>query len=175
MDILFAKMVAFGVSLIFLIGFIQKIKDLELFRSSVEAYDLIPISLVKYAAYTIILTEGTTAILLMLDRTLVIGCILAASLLSIVTLAIAINLLRGNTDIGCGCGGIEDEQLISWSLALRNVILIVIISPIFFQESWRNLTVLDNFTLILGGSSVYGLYVLSSQLITNQPRLRGLK
>ena len=175
MDFLFAKIITTAVAIIFIVGFWQKIKEMETFQISLDAYELIPTPGLKYSAFAIVLAEGLAATLLLMERTLLLGAILGSTLLSIVTLAVVINLLRGNTDIGCGCGGIEDEQPISWALVTRNLILITGLTSVFFAGSSRILAPLDFFTLAAGSITFYGLYVLSSQLITNLPRLRALK
>lgn len=175
MDFLFAKVVTVAVAIIFIVSFWQKIKEMETFQISLEAYELLPTPGLKYSAYAIVLTEGLAATLLLMEKTLLLGAILGSILLLIVTLAVVINLLRGNTDIGCGCGGIEDEQPISWALAARNLILITALTSVFFAGSPRILGPFDYFTVALGGLTFYGLYVLSSQLITNLPRLRAMR
>lgn len=174
MDFIIAKIGAIAIAIIFLVGFLQKISDVEMFEVSVDAYDLLPAWAVKAASYGIIFIEGAAVILLLQDGTLKIGGILAVTLLSVVTIAVAANLLRGKTDIGCGCGGIEDEQKISWSLVTRNLLLVTLLLPIFLETTVRNLTLLDYCTLYFGAIAIYGLYALASQIITNAPRLRGL-
>ncbi len=175
MDFLIPKICAISVSIIFFVGFLQKISDLEMFKISVEAYDLLPSWATKPTSYGIVSMEGMAALLLLNDGTLKVGGVFAIALLSIVTAAVATNLLRGKDDIGCGCGGIEDEQKISWALVLRNLFLIGLLVPVFFETSLRKATLVDQVTLFCAGLAIYGLYALASQIITNAPRLRGLE
>ena len=175
MDFLFAKIITTAVAIIFIVGFWQKIKEMETFQISLEAYELLPTPGLKYSAYAIALTEGLAATLLLMEKTLLIGAIFGSIFLLMVTLAVVINLLRGNTDIGCGCGGIEDEQPISWTLVARNLILIIALTSVFFMGPSRILEPLSYFTLAIGSVTFYGLYVLSNQLITNLPRLRAMR
>ena len=148
---------------------------MEMFKISVEAYDLLPPWALKPASYGIVSLEGVSALLLLTHETLKIGGVCAIALLSIVTTAVATNLLRGKDDIGCGCGGIEDEQKISWALVLRNLFLIGLLAPVLFETSLRTASFLDQFTLFCASLAIYGIYALFSQIITNAPRLRGLE
>ena len=174
-DFLIPQIAAYTVALIFLIGFWQKISDIELFEISVDAYALLPQWALKGFTYGIVSLEATASLFLLRKETMQIGAILAIVLLIIVSVAIAINLLRGRNDIGCGCGGIEDEQKISWLLVIRNLIIIVFLMPVFLTTAERTLVLVDNLTLYLGALGIYGRYALANQIITNAPRLNKIQ
>ena len=92
MDFLFAKIITTAVAIIFIVGFWQKIKEMETFQISLEAYELIPTPGLKYSAYAIALTEGLAATLLLMEKTLLLGAIFGSMFLLMVTLAVVVNL-----------------------------------------------------------------------------------
>jgi len=42
-------------------------------------------------------------------------------MLIVYTIAITVNLLRGRTEMSCGCGGLAGQHRLSWKLVVRNV------------------------------------------------------
>ena len=163
------------VAIIFLVGAWQKLRDLMAFEIAIEAYELIPTVLVRPLAIALPLLEITAAITLVIVLTRPLGAALALVVLAMVTGAVAINLLRGRTDVGCGCGGLEDEQTLSWALVMRNMLLAIFVVSSFAGAALRALTWLDYFSIAAGAVCFYGLYLLANQLIANQPRLLGLR
>jgi hypothetical protein len=147
-DPVVTHMLAAALAMLLLVGAWQKLRDQAAFRSALEAYDIVPAtSLSGVFAWLLPCAEIVAALALVVDRARVLGVMLAALLLTVVTAGVIINLLRGRTDIGCGCGGIEDEQTLSWALVARNGVLL----------------------------ALYGLYAMINQLLANQPRLMRLR
>ena len=93
----------------------------------------------------------------------------------IITFAISINLLRGNTDLSCGCGGIEDEQKLSWPLVSRNIVILLMLIICLNEVSSRSYDLLDTLNFFFGTISIYLIYLLSSQLISNHEKLIRLR
>jgi uncharacterized membrane protein YphA (DoxX/SURF4 family) len=175
LDIVLIEICMASIAIIFLLGAWQKLRDVMAFEIALEAYELVPPQLTKVLAWSLPLLEICAAICLAISATRELGAALALVLLTIVTGAVAINLLRGHTDIGCGCGGLEDEQTLSWALVGRNVIISVGVLAGLSNPATRALNGLDYFTITAGSLCCYGLYVLSNQLIANQPRLISLR
>lgn len=162
-------------ALVFAVGAWQKLRDPLSFEISLEAYALAPAALLRPLSFALPALELASAALLLPTSTRALGALLALLLLAIVTGAVAINLLRGHTDVGCGCGGLEDEQPLSWALVVRNVLLAAAVASGLATGSGRALVWLDYLTVAAGALCLYGLYVAANQLIANQPRLLRLR
>lgn len=167
---------AAALAIVFLVGAIQKVRDWLGFEMALENYELLPLPLVKPLALVMPAWEAAAALLLIAGtawRTS--GALAALALLGVVTGAIVINLLRGRTDVGCGCGGVEDEQTLSWGLVARNAVLGVLALVALAGTGTRELTWLDGISVAAGAICLYGLYVLANQLMANAPRLEHLR
>lgn len=157
-----------ALSIIFLVGAWQKLKDLVIFTGAVENYRLLPEAMVPLVARSLPLVEMAAGILLLFPETVHLGGALALMLLMTVTGAVVINLGRGHTSIDCGCGGMSSQPL-SWALVVRNALLMVLVVLAVQEGGSRALVWADYFTV--GGAvlALIGLYVSSNQLMTNAP------
>jgi hypothetical protein len=174
-DPLLVQIAVTSVALIFALSALQKLRDLLTFESAIEAYELAPAALVKPLTIALPILELGAAVTLVPEPTRQLGALLAMLVLTIVTLAIVLNLLRGRTDVACGCGGIEDEQVLSWSLVVRNLGLGTLVCTSFADLSLRVPLWLDYVSTLAGALACFGLYVLSNQLVANAPRLGRLR
>jgi len=89
----------------------------------VRDYQILPKPLVEPFARAETYIEFILGVLLLVglfQPIVAAGCV---ALLAIYTVAIVINLLRGRTEMSCGCGGVAGEHRLSWWLILRNVML----------------------------------------------------
>jgi hypothetical protein len=82
----------------------------------------------------------------------------AAGVLFLYTSAILINLLRGRTDIDCGCAGPARRQTLGAGLVVRNLVLIFAAIVSALPSSPRALVWIDLFTLLAGLSATCLLY-----------------
>jgi len=162
-------------AIVFLGGAWQKLRDLDGFAMAVEQYRLLPTSWALPAAWGILAAEAVAGLLLLPLATRIAGAALALAVLAAVTLAVAINLLRGRHAIDCGCGGPEGGQHLSWGLVLRNVLLGLAAVLSLAAEAPRELVWLDGLTLVAGTLALYGIYAAANQLMANRPRLLNLK
>jgi hypothetical protein len=155
-------------SIVLLFGALQKLRDPVVFAGAVENYRLLPDTLLPLAARGLPLLELAAGVLLLFPETCLLGGGMALLLLVIVTSAVAINLLRGNAGIDCGCGGLSSQPL-SWALVGRNVLLMLLVGIAVQESSGRALVLADYFTV--GGAvlALVGLYVSANQLMTNAP------
>ena len=174
-DPVLTHMAAATLAIIFLVGAWQKLRDRMIFEISVDAYELVPLALVAPLALLLPIMEGAAGALLVTPSMRLPGAVLAACVLFVVTAAVVINLLRGHTDVGCGCGGVEDEQTLSWALVVRNAVLGAVLMLSLATPASRVLVWLDYVSTAAGAIALYGLYVLANQLIANQPRLLSLR
>lgn len=165
-------------SVIFLTGAWQKLRDLALFQANIDNYRLLPDGLAWPAAILLPLWELAAGALLLFDPTRMVGAVLAIGLLAIVTTAVAINLLRGRTEIDCGCGslgGHVGDQTLSWGLVARNALLAFAAVLTLREDAVRALVWIDYLSVAGGTLGLLGLYVTVNQLMANTPRLRALR
>jgi uncharacterized membrane protein YphA (DoxX/SURF4 family) len=162
-------------AIVFLGGAWQKLRDMDGFVMAVEQYRLLPASWAPPAAWALLLAEACAGLLLLPLATRTMGAVLALAVLAAVTLAVAVNLLRGRQAIDCGCGGPEGGQHLSWGLVLRNGMLCLASALSLADEAPRELVWLDGLTVVAGTLALYGLYAAANQLMANRPRLLKLR
>jgi len=161
-------------SVLLLIGSWQKLRDMVVFAAALDNYRLLPESLVNPVAWIVALTEAVAGVLLLLNDTASAGAWFSLALLATFTSAVVVNLLRGNTALDCGCGGLSSQRL-SWSLVARNVVLMGIALLAAQEGASRPLVWADYLTT--GGVvlSLLGLYTIANQLMTNAPRVLAVR
>ena len=177
-DPVIARALGAALSVVFLAGALQKFREPLLFRAAVENYRLLPEHLIDLVTRGLPVLEGGAGGLLLLAQTRPAGGALAALLLVVVTLAVAINLWRGNADIDCGCGGLGahgGEQLLSWGLVVRNALLVAALPLAMADGTERTLVWFDYLTVACATLALLGIYLSANQLLANQPRLRALR
>ena len=112
-------------ALVFALSVRHKLSNFPRFKASLAAYGLFPESFTGLAALLVILLEIASIVALFLP--LGPGLWLAFALLCLYTMAITINLLRGSTEIDCGCGD-QPTPLSGW-LLLRDGVLLLMAFP----------------------------------------------
>ena len=165
-------------SVIFLTGAWQKLRDPALFQANIDNYRLLPDGLAWPAAILLPAWELAAGVLVLFDPTRTAGAVLAIGLLSVVTAAVVINLLRGRTEIDCGCGslgGHVGDQTLNWGLATRNAVLAVAALLTLREDAARALVWIDYLSVAGGTLGLLGLYVTANQLMANHPRLHALR
>ena len=159
-------MTAMGtLALVFAISVSHKLRDYPRFKASLGAYQLVPDSLLWVLAPVVVLLElaAILAILLPVGP----GVSIAFGLLLVYTLALTINLLRGNTSIDCGCG--DAPTPISGWLLLRNGALLMLALP---HQPTDGPPDLLHWALVSGLVLLLGLfYLIFEQLLANHARL----
>ncbi|MBI2800892.1 MAG: DoxX family protein [Gammaproteobacteria bacterium] len=174
-DPVVVAIVSFALAAIFLTGAADKLKARDVFVSVVQAYGLLPIPLVVVFSFAIAVAELLIGAALLIPATWPFSQTAALGLLVIVSGAIVINLLRGRTELDCGCGGASADQPLSWGLVLRNVGLGALIALTLIPLQARALTSLDYATMAVGTVALFGLYAATNQLLANAPRVASLR
>lgn len=107
----------------FVISGSAKVFNLRSFVATVQGFELFPDGLARTVGYVLPFTELLLGLLLLLNvyRGVLLG--FAVVLLFIFALGIAVNLIRGRTEISCGCFGSKESHL-TWFLVIRNALLI---------------------------------------------------
>ena len=165
-------------SVIFLTGAWHKLRDPALFQANVENYRLLPDVLARPAAILLPVWELAAGVLVLFESMRMVGAVLAIGLLSVVTAAVIINLLRGRTEIDCGCGslgGHVGDQTLNWGLPARNAVLALAAVLVLREDAARALVWIDYLSVAGGTLGLLGLYVTANQLMANSPRLHALR
>ena len=150
----------------------HKVWDFGTFRPTVAAYVrgtmLDRPIVVGSLAVLVALGEGGALVscAIPLDRALRAAVI--SAMLMIYAGAMALNLLRGNTLLDCGCHWGSDRQPVRWALVWRNVILGIISLILALPLGERALGYVDAMTII-GALIVAGLVYSVGNLIIALP------
>lgn len=110
-----------GLSTLFLSAGLSKRNKIFHHQLTVEQYQILPKRLVPIFARVEVWLEILVGIGLLFG--IAHAAIGAGILLLMYSIAIAINLLRGRNHISCGCGGLAGDQVLSWWLVARNILL----------------------------------------------------
>lgn len=91
----------------------------------VRDYQILPLRLVEPFAKAETYVEFGLGLLLLIGLLQPYAAAGSVGVLMVYTIAIIINLLRGRTEMSCGCGGVAGQHVLSWRLVVRNVVLIL--------------------------------------------------
>ena len=166
LDPLFGQIVALVMALLFASGAQHKLSDFRAFLGILAAYRLADERIVKFVAPLIIAAELATAVLLLVGSTSA-GAVLAMALLAGYGAGIAINLMRGRTQIDCGCHFGRANGGLSCALVLRNLGLCSLTALLLMPISPRTWTALDTAAVIFGVAALAVLYLALEALIRN--------
>ncbi len=175
LDPVLARSFGAALAVVLLTGAWQKLRDLAVFEASVELYRLLPESLVPLFARAFPVLEALAGAALLFDDTRGIGLVLTLAVLGVATGGVLINLLRGHTEIDCGCGGAEGHTTLSWALPARNTVLMLLAVLGSQDGGGRELMWIDALSVAGGTLALFSLYATANQLIANHPRLIQLR
>ena len=116
-----------SLGIIFLTSAISKFSDLRAHRIKVKNYNILPVTLVKIFSKVDPILELIGSLLLIMNIYYPIGAGILCVLTFSYTIAISINIVRGNTDIDCGCGGLIGSHKLSNALIVRNISIITLL------------------------------------------------
>jgi hypothetical protein len=161
---------------IFWFGALHKLRNWAAFESAVAGYRLLPSVLHRPFALALVVAELLAGGLLLWPPVRVVGLAVAMGVLAIGTLGVIVNLLRGRTDIDCGCGGLSKAPAsLSWWVVARNGLLALLILPVWFgtgSSAVRALVWLDGVTFLGMTLAVLGLYIAFNQLLVSHLEMR---
>lgn len=170
-DPLLQWVIAVGLALLFAGAAWHKRSAPSHFAAQLDAYRLLPTPVLRPAAKALPWLEIATALLLIVPATRAVAAGTAAALLLAYALGMLINLLRGRTDIDCGCGG--PAQPLSYGLVLRNLLLAGGAVLLLLPTTGRSIGVADLLLLGMLLAPVVLIYATIGQLFSNAGALRG--
>jgi len=151
---------------------LHKLRDRNTFQAELGAYQLLPSSLLSIASVLLIACESTTSVILM-NPAWTTGLWLAAMLFLLYAAAMMINLMKGITNISCGCDGpFAAKKTISWSLVLRNLSLTLLALLCTVPINKPSLHTFDLFIILAGVAALLLIYEAIEQAIANSQRYR---
>lgn len=152
---------------VFALAVSHKLRDYARFEASLGAYRLLPERLVPVVAPLVVLLElgAIAAILAPVGP----GAMPAGALLLAYSLALGVNLARGNTSIDCGCGD-APTPISGWLLLRNGVLLLLALVP----APADGVPVAALHWLLAGTLIVLlaVLYLIAEQLLANHHLLR---
>ncbi len=157
------------------LGALDKLRNFAAFEGAVAGYRLLPAILHRPFAAAFIGAELATGAMLLTPDWRMAGAMLTLAILAVATLGVAINLLRGNTDIDCGCGGlVHASSGLSWWVVARNGLpaLLAVMVLASAGRASRELVWFDGVTFFGAALALLGLYLVSNQLIESHLRIQ---
>jgi uncharacterized membrane protein YphA (DoxX/SURF4 family) len=112
------------IAIMFVMSGSAKLTNLRSFVATAVTFELLPHSAARLFGYLLPFVEIALGLFLLLNiyRTVLLG--FAVVVLLTFSLGIALNLIRGRTDISCGCFGSLRESRLTWFMVIRNILMI---------------------------------------------------
>lgn len=167
-------------SIITLIGAMPKLTRQDAFRKTIAGFSLLPHAMIAPVAVAVPAVEIAASLASLIPATRVVGAAALAVLFVIFSLALGINVIRGRTDIDCGCtgfghSGTASPQSIGWAHVARTLLLAMLAALICVPQSPRSVVWFD-YLSVLGATLVAVAALLTLDvLLANRPKLNHLR
>ncbi|MEJ8547681.1 MauE/DoxX family redox-associated membrane protein [Brevibacillus borstelensis] len=112
-----------------------KLTKMDSHAAVVKGYRILPSRLIVPFVWFETVAECLVGALLFSGHYLSVSALFAACLLILYSIGIAVNVLRGRTEIDCGCGGIIGNHRLSMGLVIRNLVFIAACAWLFVSAS----------------------------------------
>jgi hypothetical protein len=151
-------------ALLFASAALHKLRSPTRFTVVVDAYRILPESLLRFA-WLVPVAELAVAIALLVAAARAVGALAGAALLALYAAVIALNLRRGRRDLACGCGGADDARPIAPWMVARNLALALLLALTLLPWKARALVPTDALTVGAGSAVATLLYVCLDRLL----------
>lgn len=151
----------------------HKLAEPLMFEAALDAYRLLPSGTAAVVARVLPVAEVLVGLGLLVPATRGWSVLPFAALMLVYAAAMALNLLRGRSQIDCGCGA--DVHLLSWALVTRNGVLALATLIVSGPSVARELRWLDAVTLVGAALSLYAAYLLFDELLRQHGRMVHLR
>ena len=161
-------------ALLLLWASLHKFSDRLQFQGILAAYQLLPVASLPLLALFIPVVELSLGLAWLTGFQNEVVALATVALLASYTFAMGIIIVRGNTEIDCGCGlssarhKTAGYQRLSSSLLLRNLILILAASIALIPSNERLLGFIDYLNVGLASVGLVFLYAAFNQLLANK-------
>jgi hypothetical protein len=169
---LIAGAAATYLGLVFAHGAWHKITDFDSFTGFVADYQVVPTTIISVVSKFIVGAEMAMPLALLIHQGRKYSAALAIALLLGYASAMTVNLLRGRTQIDCGCG--NATQPLAWSLVVRNCALAGIATLILLPTGGPDLSVAEVAAVLGGGFIAWVTLGVVGQVLFNRVRMRML-
>ncbi|RQS55641.1 MauE/DoxX family redox-associated membrane protein [Burkholderia sp. Bp8986] len=170
-----------GAAVVVLLGAFAKMRRPGAFRQALVGYRLLPDALTAPAAFAIPLAEAVCAAALLFPDTRMTGALGLIALLLVFAAGMTINILRGHTDIDCGCSGFaaaartNAPRGIGWLHVARVLLLVVLAATALVEPGSRAVVWFDYLTLFSSVLLIVCALLTVDVLLANVPRLSHLR
>ncbi|WCR26478.1 hypothetical protein L3476_25150 [Paenibacillus thiaminolyticus] len=158
---------------LFLSTFLHKTLNYREHIRIMNAYHLVPARLIVPSFILFAAAELAIGLTLLLSGITLYHVVSIGSLLSIYTFAIGFNLMRGHRHIDCGCGGILENEQLSWGLVLRNLLLGFSVAGIWKSQSLYigEIALIHQLELVMLSLILFSLLYLFKELFNIRKKL----
>ncbi|MBR8303110.1 methylamine utilization protein MauE [Burkholderia dolosa] len=173
-----------GAAAAVLLGAFAKLRAPAAFRDALAGYRLLPDALVAPAAFAIPLAEALGAAALLFRDTRTAAAFGLIALLFAFAAALATNIVRGRTDIDCGCTGFaagraasnaDAPRRIGWLHVGRVLLLVALVATALFEPDPRAVVWFDYLTLFFSVPLIVCALLAVDGLLANAPRLTAMR
>jgi uncharacterized membrane protein YphA (DoxX/SURF4 family) len=157
--------------MLFLSAALHKAAHYAHFKAAMTAYELFPARFSPWIAAPLLASELTTGLWLLSGISIRFVAAGAMLISGVYFVAMAANLMRGKTDVDCGCSFSRRKgRLSSWHL-LRNGVLIGIAALLSLPQTDRVLHAFDGVQLVAAVAVLALVYLSTDSLLSNRSRL----
>ena len=173
-DAAIVSLISVFFTLLLLWASFHKFSDRLQFQGILAAYRLVPTPVLPIIALAIPLFELGLGLAWLTGIQLQLVATCTAVLLGIYTSSIAINLIRGNVEIDCGCGLSSSKhktagyQKLSGGLVMRNGLLILLSLAVLLPSNARSLGFIDYASMAAACAVLFLVYAALNQLLANK-------
>ncbi len=175
MDTGFDPVIALGLraalAFILVAAAVHKFRNMAEFKKTLSSHGLLAPPLIPGAAYGLGVLEIACAAGLLAVPWSFGPPMLAAGLFLLYGGVMAAALVRGKRDLDCGCGGLSRSQSVSWSLVLRNGVLMLIAVLLATPATLGGFLWIDWGTVIFIAAFGALLYAMGDTLLANHARM----
>lgn len=169
-DPLLPLVISTALALLFFMAARHKLSDNRRFQAQLAAYQLVPEPLLGISAKALPWLEMSLVFMLLIPFTRPLAASVAATLLVVYALAMAVNLIRGRSEIDCGCG--DMPQPLSYLLIARNSVLSAGALMLVLPVVERAITTTDLIFVALFTAVLATAYVMVELLVKNHSLLK---
>lgn len=168
-----------GVAVVVLLSALGKWRQPDAFRATLAAWQIVPTALVGIVALAVAWAETSGALALLAGETRVFGATVLIALFTLFAMGLVVNIVRGHTDIDCGCGGLASSadapRGIGWWHVGRAALFAALTCTAYATPVARAIVWFDYVTLAGSVLLIVCALLTLDALIANGPKLQHLR